>query len=54
MEIGYQSNVLENKTIVHLNGAMRNNIISRIILECDVLLPIIGLRMENYLELLVM
>jgi hypothetical protein len=38
MQIRNQSNILENKTLVHSNGAMRNYLTSRLIHECDVFL----------------
>jgi hypothetical protein len=38
MQIWNQSNILENNALVHPNGAMRNNITSWLIPECDVFL----------------
>jgi hypothetical protein len=38
MQIRDQSNILENKAIVHSNGATRNNLTSWLIPECDVFL----------------
>jgi hypothetical protein len=42
MQIQNQSNILENKTLVHLNEATRDNLTSRLILKCDVFLNIHG------------
>jgi hypothetical protein len=36
MQIGNQSNVLENKALVHPNGATRGKFSSQIVPECDI------------------
>jgi hypothetical protein len=38
MKFRNQSNILEHKALVHPNGSMRDNLTSRLIVECDVLL----------------
>ena len=42
MQIRNQSNILEDKTLIHLNGAKRDNLTSRLIPECDVFLTNYG------------
>jgi hypothetical protein len=40
MQVRNQSNILEDKTLFHSNGATRDNLTSRLIPECDVFLTI--------------
>jgi hypothetical protein len=42
MQIRNQSKILVNKTLVHSNRATRENLTSRLILECDVFFNIHG------------
>jgi hypothetical protein len=42
LQIRNQSNILEDKTLIHSNGATINNLTSRHIPECDVFLTIHG------------
>jgi hypothetical protein len=44
MKIVDQSNILENKTLVHYNGATRDNLTTSIVLESDVLLANHGVK----------
>jgi hypothetical protein len=44
MKIGNQHNILENKALIHLNGAPRDNPTSQIIPKCDVLLTDHGIK----------
>jgi hypothetical protein len=40
MQVQNQSNILEHKALVHLKGATRDNLTSRLITKCDVFLTI--------------
>jgi hypothetical protein len=44
MQIWNQSNILEDKTLVHSNRATRDNFTPRLIPECDVFLTIYGVK----------
>jgi 3-dehydroquinate dehydratase len=44
MQVRNQSNILEYKTLIHSNGAMTDNLTSRLIPECDVFLTNHGVR----------
>jgi hypothetical protein len=54
MQIRNQSNILEDKTLVHLNRATSDNLTSRLIPNVIYSLRITGSRLENHLLLLVM
>jgi hypothetical protein len=54
MQIRNQSNILEEKALVHSNGTMRDNLTSRLIPNVMYSLPIMESRLENHLSLMVM
>jgi hypothetical protein len=54
MQIPNQINILEHKTLVHPNGAMRDNFTSLLIPKRDVYLTKHGARLKNHLELQIM
>lgn len=53
MQIINQSNFLEYKALIYLNGCMKDNFFIVVIHESDIFLTIHGVRLEKYLELLV-
>ena len=54
MQIWNQRNILENKTLINLNGSTGDHLTFAIVPECDVILNFMGSKLENHFELSIM